>query len=76
MQFKDLQKKKDAELQKLLAEERGKLYDLRLKTAVGQLKDFSQIKSVRKHIAHILTELSQRNQAADKEPVQEEKDSE
>lgn len=58
MDFKELQGKSANELQRMLAEERGRLYDLRLKLAVNQLKDVRQVRAVRKTIAQILTQLS------------------
>lgn len=60
MEIKDLQKKKDADLHKLLAEYRGKLYDLRIKTSIQQLKKVSEVKKVKKTIARILTVLKER----------------
>ncbi len=59
MNFKDMTKKKTAELQKMLAEERGKLFDLKLKVAVNQLKDHAKIRNTRKKIAQLLTAMAQ-----------------
>ena len=59
MSFKDLNKKSEAELKKMLAEERQKLYDLRLKVSVNQLKEVRQLRETRKRIAQILTRLTQ-----------------
>lgn len=59
MSFKDLHKKSATELQKMLAEERQKLYELRLKVSVNQLKEVRQVRETRKRIAQILTRLSQ-----------------
>ena len=59
MSFKDLNKKSETELQKMLAEERQKLYDLRLKVSVNQLKEVRQVRETRKRIAQILTRLTQ-----------------
>ena len=59
MEFKDLEKKTEKELQKLLAEERASLYELRTKVAVNQLKDVREIREVRTNIARILTRLQQ-----------------
>ena len=59
MEFKDLEKKTEAELQKLLKEERAKLYDLRTKVSVNQLKDVREIREVRANIARVLTRLAQ-----------------
>lgn len=62
MKFKDLEKKKDGELQKMLAEARGTLFDLKLKSSVGQLKAHTKMKEIRKGIARILTMLNKRKQ--------------
>jgi len=59
MEFKDLEKKTEIELQKLVSEERASLYDLRTKVAVNQLKDVREIREVRTNIARILTRLQQ-----------------
>lgn len=59
MEFKQLEKKTEAELQKLLGQERAKLYELRLKVSVNQLKDVREIREVRKNIAQILTQMQQ-----------------
>jgi ribosomal protein L29 len=59
MSFKDLNKKTVTELGKMLAEERQKLYDLRLKISVNQLKEVRQVRVARKNISRILTRLSQ-----------------
>ncbi|MBT3231066.1 50S ribosomal protein L29 [Candidatus Uhrbacteria bacterium] len=57
MEFKELEKKTEKELQKLLSQERATLYDLRTKVAVNQLKDVREIREVRVSIARILTQL-------------------
>ena len=58
MEFKELKKKKEGELQKLLAESRDKLRDLRFKVASKQLKNVREIKTVKIMIANILTLLN------------------
>ena len=58
MDYKDIENKSDNELRKMLAEERGRLYDLRLKLAVNQVKDMSQVRNVKKNIAQILTRIN------------------
>ncbi len=55
MEFKELKKKSESELQKLLAEQREKLREMRFKDANKQLKDVRQIRAVRTEIAQILT---------------------
>jgi ribosomal protein L29 len=58
MQFNDLLKKKEADLQKMLGDERAKLYALRLKASVNQLSKMSEFKTVKKSIAQIQTAIS------------------
>ena len=58
MDFKELKTKTEAELQKLLAESRDKLRELRFKDANKQLKDVRQIRKVRETISRVLTVLS------------------
>lgn len=59
MQFKDLLKKKESDLQKMLDDERAKLYALRLKASVNQLSKMSEFKTVKKSIAQIKTAMNQ-----------------
>lgn len=59
MQFKDLLKKKDSDLQKMLDDERAKLYALRLKASVNKLSKMSEFKTVKKSIAQIKTAMNQ-----------------
>ncbi len=59
MEYQELKGKKEKELQKLLAEERANLYDLRLKLSVNQVKDMSQVKKIKHDIARILTRLAE-----------------
>ena len=58
MEFKELKKKKENELHKILAENRNKLRDLKFKDANKQLKDVRQIRKVRQVIAQALTLLN------------------
>ncbi len=57
MEYKDLEKKKEGELVEMLSQERAKLYELRLKLSVNQMKDVREIREVRKTIAQILSQL-------------------
>jgi len=57
MEFKELKKKKEGDLHKMLNESRDKLRDLRFKDANKQLKDIREIRRVRNLIARILTLL-------------------
>ncbi|HMB65493.1 MAG TPA: 50S ribosomal protein L29 [Patescibacteria group bacterium] len=60
MDFKELQKKENEDLQQLLAQNRDKLRELRFKDANKQLKDVRQIRKARKDIARVLTILNNR----------------
>jgi len=67
MEYKDLSKKSVTELQKMLAEERGRLFDLRLKVSVNQLRNLREIRVTRRGIAKLLTALSVLNRATAEE---------
>lgn len=58
MDFKELKKKSESQLHKVLAESRDKLRDLRFKDANKQLKDVREIRKVRTTIAQVLTLLN------------------
>jgi ribosomal protein L29 len=58
MDFKELKKKKESELHKLLAESRDKLRNLRFKDANKQLKNIREIRQIKESIAKILTILN------------------
>lgn len=60
MEFQELQKKDNEELQQLLVQNRDSLRELRFKDANKQLKDVRQIRKTRKEIAKILTILNNR----------------
>ena len=62
MNFKELKKKKESDLHKILAESRDKLRDLRFKDANKQLKNIREIRSVRETIARILTLLNSKKE--------------
>lgn len=59
MEYSELKNKKRTELEKMLAEARGVLYDYRVKHAVNQVRDLHTVKKTKKMIARILTALSQ-----------------
>jgi len=61
MDFKELKKKNESQLHKILAESRDKLRDLRFKDANKQLKDVREIRKIRKIIAQVLTLLNSKN---------------
>jgi ribosomal protein L29 len=58
MEFKELQKKTEKELQALLSETREKLREARFKDANKQLKNVREIRVARNVIANILTLLN------------------
>lgn len=58
MKFTDLKDKDIAELNKLLADKKKELFELRLKLKTMQLTQPSQISIVRKEIARINTAIS------------------
>ena len=60
MEYKDLKKKSESELNRALAEQRDKLRDLRFKDANKQLKDVREIRKVRLTIAQCLTLLNKK----------------
>ncbi len=58
MELKELKKKSENDLQKLLAEYRENLRALRFKDANKQLKNIREIREIKKVIARILTLLN------------------
>ena len=58
MEFKELKKKKENDLHKILAESRDKLRDLRFKDANKQLKNVREIRVMRRIISNVLTLLN------------------
>ncbi len=58
MEFKELQKKEEKDLQEILMQSREKIRELRFKASHGQLKDIREIRETRKKIAQILTLLN------------------
>jgi len=63
IEFKELNKKSEKELQTILSETRNHLRDLRFKVAQKQLKNIGEIKMAKKTIARILFLLNQRSAA-------------
>ncbi len=55
MEFKELQKKNEGDLQALLAKEREKLRVERFRDANKQLKNVRELRNLKKEIARILT---------------------
>lgn len=62
MDIKDLLTKNESELQRLLAEQREKLQDLRFKDSNKQLKDVREIREVKTLVARILTILNSKKE--------------
>jgi len=58
--MKDLNKKKDTELEKMLADNRETLRKLRFEKISGAMKNPNEINSLKKDIARIMTELNSR----------------
>ena len=61
MKIKEVEKKSEKELSQLLGEKRERLRQLRFTLATGKVKNFREIRSVRKDIARILTVMSSKN---------------
>jgi large subunit ribosomal protein L29 len=60
MEIKELRQKQEGELQKLLAQDRENLRDLRFKINSRQHKDVRDIRELRKVIARIMTVLKEK----------------
>jgi len=58
MEFKELNEKNEADLQKLLHENNEKLRELRFKDSNKQLKNVREIRALKKTVARIKTVLS------------------
>jgi large subunit ribosomal protein L29 len=63
MKISELREKTDIELDRMLAEHRNKVRDLRFKVAARQLTDVREIRETRKAIAQILTLRRSRRKA-------------
>jgi len=60
VKVRELEDKPQEALQKILQEKRGRIQRLRFKLSQGKLKNVSEIKSIKKDIARILTVLNQK----------------
>ena len=58
MNFKELKKKKESDLHKILFESRERLRELRFKDANKQLKNIREIRELRVSVAQVLTLLN------------------
>lgn len=68
MEFKELEKKEPAMLQKFLEELREKQHELKFKVANNQLKNLREIRVVKKNIAQVLFLLKQKMVAKTDKP--------
>lgn len=59
MLYKELEKKSENELRKILGEQRATLHDLQLKLCVNQLKNVRALRNTKRTIARILTKLQE-----------------
>ena len=50
--------KSRAELEAMVAEDRARLHDLRIKLSVGQLRDVREVRETRNRIAQMLTHIA------------------
>ena len=66
MKYKDIQELTDEELAKKVEEGRAELFNLRFQMATSQLDNTARVKTVKKDIDRILTELRAREIAAEK----------
>jgi large subunit ribosomal protein L29 len=60
MKTKELQQKSKSELQKILADSREKLRQLRFNLAAGKVKNVREVRKIKKDIAKVLTLLKQK----------------
>ena len=69
MEFKELKEKSAPELQKLLAQFREKVRDLRFSVSAKQLKNIRELREAKRVIAKILTVLNQKRKGLVSAPV-------
>ncbi|MFA6131127.1 MAG: 50S ribosomal protein L29 [Patescibacteria group bacterium] len=58
MDYKELQSKSGKEIEKMLDEERARLFGLRMKISVNQVRNVREIRVVKEIIAQMKTHLS------------------
>ena len=61
MKISDIRKKDEKELNKMLAQERNELRELRFKVASKQVKNYKEIKDRRKNISRIKTVMNEKS---------------
>lgn len=62
MKIDEIRKKSEKELQKLLAEQRNELREMKFKVSTRQLKNYKKINQVKHDIARILMAMKEKNQ--------------
>ena len=60
MKVEEIRKKTDKELQKLLAETRDEMREVRFKVASRQFKNYKQVSKLKKDISRILTIMKEK----------------
>ena len=66
MKYQDIKELTDEELAKKLEDGRAELFNLRFQMATNQLDNTARVKSVKRDIARVQTEMSVRQLAAEK----------
>ena len=66
MKYQDIKELTDEELAKKLEDGRAELFNLRFQMATSQLDNTARVKSVKRDIARVQTEMSVRQLAAEK----------
>ena len=64
-QIQEMKNKPEAELRKMLREDREKLRGLKFDLAAGKVKDIAELREMRKNIVRILTFLNQCKDASE-----------
>ena len=71
MKIKEIEKKKEDELRQLLGEKRERLRQLRFSLATGKVKNFREIRLVKKDIAQIMTIINKNKNLGEKDNIKE-----
>lgn len=61
MKIEDIRKKTNKELQKLLAEQRDELREVRFKVASRQFKNYKKVNQIKRDIAKVLTVFKEKS---------------
>lgn len=64
---KQIRNLSDAEIESRLNDARSELMNLRFQLSSGQLKDFTQLQQTRRSVARLMTILTERQRAAQRE---------